>query len=97
VISSSFVCGRDLSCTYSTGSSYAMWPTFSYCLLSSTNFSEGFKEEDHSFVGTFAQKLAVTTLYKQLQKFDELEEHFVHQRFRGITICVYWKQQNSNN
>jgi hypothetical protein len=40
-----------------------MWTTSTYCQVSSVNFSDIYKEEDHSFYGTFGQMLAVTTFY----------------------------------
>ncbi len=62
LVSSVCVLGRQLSCTYDT-SSYALWPTFNHCKLSSIDLSESYKTVDHTFTGTSEQKSVTTAIW----------------------------------
>jgi Leucine-rich repeat (LRR) protein len=62
LISSGFVFGRELSCSYDTYSN-TLWSTSNQCRLSSVDLSSNFRVQDHSFAGTFSQRQAVTTVY----------------------------------
>jgi hypothetical protein len=55
--------GRELVCAYDYNyGSYALWPPFKLCKLSSVDLSESHKTMDHSFSGTPEQKSATTVL-----------------------------------
>ncbi len=62
LISSSSVFGRELTCTYGTYSE-PLWPAYSYCQISSVDFSESYQSQYHTFSGTSAQKTATTAVY----------------------------------
>jgi hypothetical protein len=62
LITSSCVFGRELSCSYYTRSE-PMWPTYSYCFLSSVDLSKSYQSQYHTFSGTSAQKTATTAVY----------------------------------
>ncbi len=53
--------GRELTCRYGS-ESYGLWPTYSYCEVSSVYLSERYKTIEHSFSGTPEQKAAATVV-----------------------------------
>ncbi len=53
--------GRELTCRYGTGAN-GLWPTFSYCKISSVDLSEHYKTVAHSFSGTAEEKSSVTVV-----------------------------------
>jgi hypothetical protein len=74
----SFVClltgaasGREIRCTYDTNPYFSIWPTFTYCVTRSIDYSAKFETEKHSFTGSPSKKSETKTFYiKNSDKLD---------------------------
>jgi hypothetical protein len=80
--------GRELTCDYDTDT-YAMWPKFNYCKVSSVDLSEGFKTVEQSFSGTPEQKAATSVVkFESLDRIDFLPKQILSDfpRLNGIII-----------
>jgi hypothetical protein len=54
--------GRNFRCQYEN-SSYPLWPSHTYCLTRSYDYSAKFESEKHTFVGTPTQKSETTAFW----------------------------------